>query len=205
MKKRAYKSNGIKTASAADCLEREEINQLKEYLSSLDLSKPNNLRNFTLVTFNLNVGLRAGDLLSLPKDLIIKNNTVVDSFAINEQKTGKKRIIELNNTAKKVILKPTSNDSDIVVAGIDKVKVNLANCCNPIYGDPIVGYITKGNGISVHRLHCHNLEMLENRTLDVKWNSNINKKEKLQLMNDISIMITDTANGIWKQVERDLC
>ena len=103
MKKRAYKSNGIKTASAADCLEREEINQLKDYLLSLDLSKPNNLRNFTLVTFNLNVGLRAGDLLSLPKDLIIKNDQVVNSFAINEQKTGKKRIIELNNTAKKVI------------------------------------------------------------------------------------------------------
>lgn len=69
-----------------------------------------------------------------------------------------------------------SIDADIIVSGIDKVKVNLANCCNPVYGDPIIGYITKGNGITVHRLHCHNLSMLEDRTLEVKWNDNSNKR-----------------------------
>ena len=83
-----------------------------------------------------------------------------------------------------------SIDADIIVSGIDKVKVNLANCCNPVFGDPIVGYITKGNGITVHRLHCHNLEMLENRTLDVKWNSNINKKYHTCLM-----IYTDTTDN----------
>ena len=69
-----------------------------------------------------------------------------------------------------------SCDADIIVSGIDKVKVNLANCCNPVYGDEIVGYITKGNGISVHRINCHNLSMLEDRTLEVKWNDNTNKR-----------------------------
>ena len=76
------------------------------------------------------------------------------------------------------IVKVTSNniDTDIIVSGIDKVKVNLANCCNPVHGDEIVGYITKGNGISVHRINCHNLEMLEDRTVDVSWNDNTNKR-----------------------------
>ena len=69
-----------------------------------------------------------------------------------------------------------STDADIIVSGIDKVKVNLANCCNPVFGDEIVGYITKGNGISVHRINCHNLEMLEDRTVDVSWNDNTNKR-----------------------------
>ena len=69
-----------------------------------------------------------------------------------------------------------SLDTDIIVNGIDKVKVNLANCCHPVYGDDIVGYITKGNGISVHRLNCHNLSMLEDRTVDVSWNLNTNKR-----------------------------
>ena len=69
-----------------------------------------------------------------------------------------------------------SIEADIIVSGIDKVKVNLANCCNPVYGDAIIGYITKGNGISVHRLNCHNLTMMEERTLEVKWNDNINKR-----------------------------
>ena len=67
-------------------------------------------------------------------------------------------------------------DTDIIVNGIDKVKVNLAACCCPVYGDEIIGYITKANGITVHRINCHNLDMLEDRTLDVKWNSNSNKR-----------------------------
>ena len=68
---------------------------------------------------------------------------------------------------KKPIIK--NSDTDILVSGIDKVKVNLANCCSPIPGDDIIGYITKGNGISVHRANCHNLEVLERRNVDVYW------------------------------------
>lgn len=88
-------------------------------------------------------------------------------------------IIHKNDDApvpKVVKVTAKSIDADIIVSGIDKVRVNLANCCNPVYGDPIVGYITKGNGITVHRLHCHNLSMLEERTLEVKWNDNSNKR-----------------------------
>lgn len=67
-------------------------------------------------------------------------------------------------------------DNNIVVEGIDKVKVNIANCCSPIPGDEIVGYITKGNGISVHRNSCHNIEFLDNRMINVKWNSSTSGK-----------------------------
>jgi len=74
----------------------------------------------------------------------------------------------------KILPKNKDGNADIIVNGIDKVKVNLANCCNPIYGDDIIGYITRGNGITVHRSNCHNLTTLENRTLEVNWNSNIN-------------------------------
>lgn len=79
--------------------------------------------------------------------------------------------------APKVVKVTSKNiDADIIVSGLDRVKVSLANCCNPVYGDAIVGYITKGNGITVHRLNCHNLEMLEDRTLEVNWNTNVNKR-----------------------------
>ena len=74
------------------------------------------------------------------------------------------------------------SDSDIVVGGIDKVKVNLANCCNPIPGDPIVGYITRGNGISVHRKDCHNLEFLDNRTVQVEWVKETTKKHESTIL-----------------------
>ena len=83
---------------------------------------------------------------------------------------------EEKQSPKVVKVSDKSRNADIIVSGIDKVKVNLANCCNPVYGDSIIGYITKGNGITVHRMNCHNLDMLENRTLEVNWNVNQNKR-----------------------------
>lgn len=84
---------------------------------------------------------------------------------------------EEDNKPKKIITnKDTSSNNDVVVGGIDKVKVNLANCCTPIPGDEIIGYITKGNGISVHRKNCHNLEFLDDRTVGVEWNEITNQK-----------------------------
>lgn len=73
-------------------------------------------------------------------------------------------------------------DADIIVSGIDKVKVNLANCCNPVYGDDIIGYITKGNGISIHRAGCHNLETLDQRMIEVEWNQNCNNQKYLSML-----------------------
>ncbi len=70
-----------------------------------------------------------------------------------------------------------SNDNDIIVAGINNIKVHLARCCDPVYGEEIVGYITKSSGINIHRASCHNLTMLEDRTVDVKWNNNSNNKK----------------------------
>lgn len=73
-------------------------------------------------------------------------------------------------------------DTDIIVSGIDKVKVNIANCCNPVYGDDIIGYITKGNGISIHRVVCHNLSTLDDRIVEVKWNKKSNTKKYLTII-----------------------
>ncbi len=75
-----------------------------------------------------------------------------------------------------------SDDCDIVVEGIDNIKVNLANCCNPIPGDDIIGYITKGNGISVHRRLCPNVAMLNNRIIHVEWYMDTTKKYNTSLM-----------------------
>ena len=98
-----------------------------------------------------------------------------------------------------VKVQPKNVDADIIVSGIDKIKVNLANCCNPIFGDSIVGYITKGNGITVHRMNCHNLSMLEDRTLEVNWNSNVNKRYLTSLLihtNNIENHMLDLMQSI---------
>ena len=104
-------------------------------------------------------------------------------LAIGNGKTPPNSVINIitkeDETVPKVVKvssKQIDKDVDIIVSGIDKVKVNLANCCCPVFGDEIVGYITKGSGITIHRINCHNLEMLEDRTVDVSWNSSSNKK-----------------------------
>ena len=60
----------------------------------------------------------------------------------------------------------------ILVDGNPGILVNLAKCCYPVYGDDIKGYITKGEGISVHRSNCHNLNGKEERFIDVTWIEN---------------------------------
>lgn len=64
----------------------------------------------------------------------------------------------------------TKNEFDINVSGISDVKVNIASCCLPLPGDNIVGYITKNNGITIHRDTCANIIHLEDRIVDVRFN-----------------------------------
>jgi len=97
--------------------------------------------------------------------LHIGNGKYSPNFIIN---TAYKKENTEEVTLKKIVVK--NNDNDIIVDGIDKVKVNIAFCCNPLPGDDIVGYITKGNGISIHRSCCRNLEILENRSVPVHFN-----------------------------------
>ena len=61
--------------------------------------------------------------------------------------------------------------ADIIVSGNDDILVNLAACCKPVYGDDIIGYITKGHGITVHRKDCVNIQGIEERIIDVEWNN----------------------------------
>lgn len=60
--------------------------------------------------------------------------------------------------------------SEIIVAGSGDILVNLAKCCKPVLGDEITGYITKGEGVSVHLKDCPNIANKSSRLIDVEWN-----------------------------------
>lgn len=73
----------------------------------------------------------------------------------------------------------------------DRSLISLASCCTPIPGDEIIGYITKGNGIKVHRVSCPNVCQEHNRLIPVIWNPNAEKKDYPV---DISIECYDRNN-----------
>lgn len=67
----------------------------------------------------------------------------------------------------------SNNDMGVIVKGETNVLVRFSKCCNPVAGDEIIGYITKGRGVSIHRKDCKNLNGLfvndENRMIEVSW------------------------------------
>ncbi len=62
--------------------------------------------------------------------------------------------------------------NDIVVAGVGDILVNVAKCCKPVKGDDILGFITKGQGITVHKTNCPNVLDKDDRIIPVEWNIN---------------------------------
>ncbi len=70
------------------------------------------------------------------------------------------------------IIKSDGN-SQILVSEQDNILTNLATCCNPVLGDEIVGFITKGNGVLIHRKNCKNVDLNNDRIIDVKWNDSL--------------------------------
>lgn len=81
--------------------------------------------------------------------------------------------------------------NDIIVDGVDNIKVSVAKCCNPVPGDEIIGYITKGEGIIVHKKSCPNIKNIDTRLIDVDWN--ISNSDKLFIAR-LRVM-TDTTNN----------
>ena len=197
-------------------------NKIKSYYSKLE--KDENIEKGTeLLEKELrkeNIGI--SEFLSNKNIEIILNelklNDVNDIY-INIA-TGKNtpnsiiKIISNNNTEKKDIdiatkinettyYKETNSNNDVLVEGISEIKTSLSSCCKPIPGDNIIGYITRGSGITVHRINCHNITDTDERLINVKWNTLKDKKYPSDILvytntydNLLDIITKSSANNI---------
>ena len=99
--------------------------------------------------------------------------------------------------------RPTeSSESGIVVKGADNLLIRRATCCNPVPGDPIIGYISKGKGITVHRIDCTNIINLREedraRLIDVNWDTpDTNRKYYVDLQ-----VVSEERKGIFKDISK---
>ena len=79
-------------------------------------------------------------------------------------------------------------ESGVRVQGIDNLLIRLSRCCNPVPGDEIVGFITKGRGVSVHRSDCTNIDSndAQSRLIPVEWESSLNDRKEYNVDIEIS-------------------
>ncbi len=89
--------------------------------------------------------------------------------------------------------------SGVRVKGVDNMLIRLSRCCTPVPGDDIVGYITKGRGVSIHRSDCQNVqnEEVQNRLLPVEWEGDQDHNKSYNV--DIEIIGFD-RNGLLNEV-----
>ena len=118
----------------------------------------------------------------------------------HEEDTIEEKIQELVETKERVKKVPTSG---VVVKGIDNCLVKFSRCCNPVPGDEIIGYITKGRGVSIHRRDCTNINDLlseEERIIDVEW---YEKENKENYSVDIEILSNDRT-GLLADIVKEI-
>ena len=100
----------------------------------------------------------------------------------------KKKTLTINKNNNK-------NGNGIIIAGSNDILCSLATCCNPVYGEDIVGYITKGYGVKIHSKNCPNVDLNSERLIDAQWSSNLENRYTAKLkvyisdINDILVQI----------------
>ena len=81
-------------------------------------------------------------------------------------------------------LRRSRKHSMVQVDGIDNMVVHIGKCCQPVPGDEIIGYVTRGKGVTIHRTNCPNIQRLiekKDKTIPVNWTVEIEEKFKVQL------------------------
>ena len=125
---------------------------------------------------------------------------LLDEYRKNHEEEDLEKKIEEIATTKPSRVKPSK--TGVIVKGIDNCLIKLSRCCNPLPGDDIIGYITKGRGVSVHRTDCINLKDLINddsRIIDVYWFDDVKGSYSAEieiLANDRSGLLRDLIKQI---------
>ncbi|MHC5215320.1 RelA/SpoT family protein [Enterococcus sp. LJL128] len=144
----------------------------------------------------------------------------VVSNRLTEKERKQIELEKQKQEAEELMTQPVKKESDkmkvrheggIVIQGIDNLLIRLSRCCNPVPGDKIVGYITKGRGVSIHRADCPNVqhqEELAERMIEVEWENadNIHKEydadleiygyNRSGLLNDVLQVISSMTKNL---------
>ena len=125
---------------------------------------------------------------------------ILEAYKKDNQDEEIEKTIEALSTEKTKINRTSSNG--IIVKGIDNCLVRFSKCCNPVPGDEIVGFITRGRGVSIHRKNCQNVNDLiaqQDRIIDVLWS----EQDKSSYNVNIQILAND-RNGLLADIIKEI-
>ena len=162
-------------------------NKIKAYFSKKDkeeyIAKGKDIleKELRKRKLSINETLNSSNIEKLLKDLKVKDMDDIyfgigslrytAGYIINLTQNDKHQVDDLLFERKREMPK-INYKSDILVEGTGNIMVNIAKCCMPVKGDAIVGYITKGQGISIHKKNCSNVPQDSDRIIEVEWNNN---------------------------------
>ena len=116
-------------------------------------------------------GLKEGQVVNKLKDEYDKKNKRIVSDAQVHEVIESAR--EAKESAEKIPREKLKSKSGIIVEGLDDLAVRFSKCCSPVPGDEIVGFVTRGRGVSIHRTDCVNMihlpEWERNRLIEAEW------------------------------------
>lgn len=105
--------------------------------------------------------------------------------------------LEVHEPKKKVLTlskKDSKGGNGILIAGSNDILCSLATCCNPVYGEDIVGYITRGYGVKIHSKNCPNIDLNSERIIDAEWESSSENRYTAKL----KVYIDDVSDILLK-------
>lgn len=174
------------------CFTTSAKNKIKAFFSKIDKEKTTSDGKDMLIKTIRRKKLSINDIMDDKKIKIVLDDLGLNSenelyYEIGIGKYNPTSVIktilgekEDEKRALEKVLKYSSKtmeaSGDIIVDGMDDLKVSFGGCCTPVKGDDVVGYISKGNGITIHRRNCHNICNLNERIINVHWNDNASKK-----------------------------
>ena len=185
--KREYEEKA-ETIKLGESLLREEMKKqgldLDEYFKKEKFEKLFHLFQVN----NINEFYNSIGCKSLAPSAVIQNLIKVGKKEINEDE-----INQMLYRSRKAGRETSS--TGIIVDGLNSMKILLSPCCTPVYGDDIIGYVTKGQGIKAHRKDCQNIKKEEKRIIDLKWDTikpNLRYDAAIRIYcNDRSYLLTD--------------
>ncbi len=143
-------------------------------------------------------GLKEGQILNKMKELYDKEH--------KKELTDEEVLADVAVNAQTKRMRPKSS-SGIVVRGIHDVAVRFSKCCSPVPGDEIVGFVTRGRGVSIHRTDCINIinlsEMERVRLIDADWQASGQSAEGEKYLAEINIF-ANNRNGLLADVSKAL-